>query len=437
LWRFGSLASVPESIGDQRSGKGLGVEDCLGGCEVAQAVMDSKLSIRVVTDPGEFVALRECWNELLQRCEDNNVYLTWEWLFAHWSHYGQGSRLSILLVEDQGRVIGIAPLMCSTYGRWPLRFKVLENISVADTDYSGVILAERKEEAVSALLEYIDEATRRDGVTVRLTQLPQGSRFLELLEKEYPRFSSSLVLDKRVMATCPYLPLPATWDEFFYSVRRKRRNNLRRALRALEKDFEVRFERATGGNDLKERVSELIDLHQRRWQGEGLRGTFASQQAREFYIDVAEEFCRRGWLDLSFMRVNGRAISAVYGLKYGGKFYYMLTAFDPAYADYSAGNVHIMRLIQDAIKRGIREFDFVVGGGGYKFYWTQHARQNIGLVVMRRRFPARARLRLFRAFMRLRSVLRRSPRENLRLYLLKRKQRQVREAADSAARVKC
>ena len=41
-------------------------------------------TIEEVNDVEGFRSLKETWNNLLRESSDNNIFLTWEWLFTWW-----------------------------------------------------------------------------------------------------------------------------------------------------------------------------------------------------------------------------------------------------------------------------------------------------------------------------------------------------------------
>ena len=390
--------------------------------------MTAQLSVRVVRDDREFESLRETWDGLLQKSADNHIYLTYEWLFTWWQHYSEGRKLNILLVEDEGTVLGIVPLMESTYGKGPLKFRVLETIAAPDCDYGGAILTERQEEAVDALLAHL-EARLKGGRFLRLPQVPQESQFLGLVKRRLAALPAKLVWHERVQTTCPYIALPATWQEYLGTLRRKRRGNLRRALESLKREHQVEFRESAAGDSLAEPVAELFELQRKRWHSLNLRkGMYSDPRARAFYLDAARALGERGWLCLSMLSVDGRAASAVYGLRYGQRFYYTVTAFDPDCAEYSIGHLHIQYLVEKAIADGLKEFDFLIGDEPYKRLWGRSSRNNVELLMVRHGLLSGLRLRLFPLTMRLGHILRRGLRENFYLFRLQRREaRQKRE----------
>lgn len=196
--------------------------------------MKSKLTVRLVTDTKEFESLRDVWDRLLEKSCDKNIYLTWEWIFTWWRHYGNRKNLNILLIEDESRIIGIIPLMLSRVGKSFIKFDVLKIIGIANADFDGVILTERKEDCILSFIEYLTKVMDNRTVLI-FSEIPEDAEVLALMRNQYPSFSKSLIMNESVSTTCPYILLPTTWNEYFKQLRGKRRHNLRYALRSLQK----------------------------------------------------------------------------------------------------------------------------------------------------------------------------------------------------------
>src|ERR1051326_581755 len=73
-------------------------------------VESTELQVRVVEREEEFRLLATEWNLLLARSAANTIFLTWEWLYSWWQHFGSGSQLAIILIERGNKLLGIAPL---------------------------------------------------------------------------------------------------------------------------------------------------------------------------------------------------------------------------------------------------------------------------------------------------------------------------------------
>ena len=139
------------------------------------------LVVEEISDVDSF--RREIWDPLLRQSPDNHIFLTWEWLFSWWQYHGADKKLRIILIKDNGRIIAIAPLMQSKMRKGVFRFDLLENIGVQNCDTWGVILAEKQQECVSALLNYLERIVKETGIIIRMWHIPENSSFLNTLRQ--------------------------------------------------------------------------------------------------------------------------------------------------------------------------------------------------------------------------------------------------------------
>jgi CelD/BcsL family acetyltransferase involved in cellulose biosynthesis len=361
----------------------------------------SDTTIRVVTEAKEFESLGEVWDRLSRNSgHDTSVYLTHEWLWTWWRHFGEGNKLNILLIERESQVIGIVPLMRTEYRLGLLRLRALETIGSVNYNCVGLAQSENREEVIAAFLAYMAEELANNGLVLRLTLVPEDSEFLALLRKNIPLFADNLAVQEKATTVAPYIALPATWDEYFRSLSGNRRWILRRRLRALEEAHVVDFQECTV-DTLDARLNEFFDLHQKRWQSVNVRGVFADPKNKEFYRDIATQFLERGWLHFSCITVDGEMALAEYSFVYDRKFYAATAARDPRYSKYSLGHLHYVYLVKGAIERGLQEFDFLKGDEPYKFYWTKLTRRCMQITIIRRSRYSRLRLGFVSALLRL------------------------------------
>ena len=382
----------------------------------------SSTRIRVVAESKEFESLAGVWDSLLQRSvDDKSIYLTHEWLSTWWKHFGGENKLNILLIEREHQVIGIVPLMKSKYRIGLVKYRLLETIGSVNCNYVGLIPPENREEAVTALLAYLEEELGNNGLVLRLTLVPEDSKLLDILRRRHAQFSRKLVIQETVMTLAPYISLPANWDEYFRSLGGRRRRRLRQALRSLKKEHNVEFQKCTA-DDLEDWLSKFFDLHQRRWQSVNVSGIFSNSKTKGFYRDIAVQFLKKNWLHFSYLTVDDEMVAAEYAFVYNQKFYSATAARDIRYSKYSIGHLHHMFLIKAAIENGLREFDFLKGDEPYKFYWTKSAKQYMQIVTIKKGLCPGLRLKSIHAFLRLHELRQYGLRELYSLYFMKRRE---------------
>ncbi|SNQ59943.1 hypothetical protein MNV_1440002 [Candidatus Methanoperedens nitroreducens] len=111
----------------------------------------------------------------------------------------------------------------------------------------------------------------------------------------------------------------------------KFRKNLRKGEKNIKKKIgNIEFKKFPTTNSLEKNLNDFWKMHQKKMNYQDVPGLSETQKG--FLTDVAEKFAQNGWLNLSFLDVNGQHVSGVLGFEYSGKYYYYQTAFDPNYS---------------------------------------------------------------------------------------------------------
>ena len=382
----------------------------------------SEVGIRVVKEAKELESLSPLWDSLLQKCGDEkSIYLTHEWVTAWWRHFGKDKQLNILLAEKDHQAVGIVPLMKTIYKLGFLRLHALETIGSVNCNLVWLVPPESREEVMTAFLSYLENELAKGKLVLRLTLVLDDSRFLNLLKGRVEQISKKLAVKVKFKTLAPYIPLPSSWEELFRSLSRNRRWILRKNLELLGKEHSVELQEYNADN-LADYLSEFIDLHQRRWESVNVRGVFFNNEMKEFYRDIAIRFHEKNWLYFSFLNIDGAMASGEYGFIYNGKLYAATAGRDIKYSGYSVGHLHYMFMVKEAIKRGLREIDFLKGSEPYKFYWTKLSRKYMNVLAVNKGISSGLRLRMVHAFLRLWEIRQYSLKETYYLHLLKRKE---------------
>ena len=181
----------------------------------------------------------------------------------------------------------------------------------------------------------------------------------------------------------PYISLPATGEEMQARLPSKFRANLRRRRRKLEEKGYVTVERVLSGLELQGKLEEGYALERSGWKGTGGTATSQSVETRGFYSELARTAAYGGYLSLYFMRVDGEPAAFQHGFAYGDKYYLLKPAYSEAYGECSPGQLLMDEVLQDCIRKGIREFDFLGPDMVWKWDWTDDGRRHNWLYIFR------------------------------------------------------
>jgi len=181
--------------------------------------------------------------------------------------------------------------------------------------------------------------------------------------------------------TCPQLDLPPSWDAYLAMLSPNRRQLLRRKERSLRRDHALAVT-DYGADRLDEGWGHLMALHAQRWDGAG-GGAFRDPRAEHLQRQFARELAQQNRLWLSTLDLEGRPVAAWYGFASDDTVYFYQGGRDPEWERESVGLVLMGIMIQRAIERGYRAFNFLRGDDSYKRQWTPSRRKTHETVIFR------------------------------------------------------
>jgi len=341
------------------------------------------LEIKEITNDDEFKALRAEWNELLSQSKADTLFLTWEWLWTWWEVYKKENELSILIARENDKLIGCAPLFLSKksfYGIFKIKQAEFLGSGRVCSDYLDFILYPGQEaEILEAFLSYFERTVGRKWDMLCLSDIWENSSTIDLLKK----FSNqkNFLIRNGTSTVCPYLTLPDSFETLLGSLSKQFRKALRQYRRRLAKSGKVELYHVTKEEELSAAMDEFIKLHQIRWQMTGHSGNFYSKNYTKFHKKMASILLKKNWLNLVLLKVNQNVVACRYGFAYNNKLLAYQGGYDPDWSKHSVGLISTSYCIEDAISRGITEYDFLRGTTPIKYRFKPLERKNITIII--------------------------------------------------------
>lgn len=312
------------------------------------------------------------WNELLQNSETNAVYLTYEWVITCWQIFGKNSKLMVIIVEDDGDIIGIAPLAITVQKRFGHQRRTIEFISSIWADYNDIIASkESKPIVLEAIFSYLCSIKDRWDV-IKLNDIPSKSSTASICKDKLSGYFRFLkITDSSV---CPQLLFEGSGD-------RITKNILRR------KDFKYRHNWLKGRGNLVYRdcesaeeilslINTYFDYHISRWEPTETKSLFYSKINREFFRAMVKNMFDTGHLKFSVLSLNNLPVSFCFGFEYNRMVIRYKSTFNNAFRKRSVGLVLLKLMIEEAMRKGLRGIDYVRGAESYKFQFSNTEARN-------------------------------------------------------------
>lgn len=339
----------------------------------------------VVSHLEDIPALEGRWNELALGDRRDGFFRTFQWYAAWMRHIRPDAEPFVIVVRDgSGQITGLAPLCRMVYRDHGFRLTAVspagrDVVSGDFLDYLAV--PGQHQQVLDAALNRLWES-RSEWDLLIAAEVPEG----EDLDRNIESFAAAheLPLRRQEERICPYIELPASWEEYLRNLSQKMRYEMRRDTRELLEKRGATVRVLTGAA-AADQIGTLIRLHLAHWQHVNEPGTLARPGFPEFLGEVCAELPSGASARLYILEADGQAAAALLAFWFGDSALFYQTGWDPnsAVARMSPGMVLVGKSIRDAIEGGFRYFDFLRGDESYKCRLTKSSRKTATLLVAR------------------------------------------------------
>lgn len=340
------------------------------------------LNAKTLTTLEELTAIAEPWDELLSQSPSDSYALSWIWL-SHWMNVYLGDgRLLCVVVYDDDKLVGVAPLWVKRIRQLGLgSLKVLRFIGSEEvcSDHLDLIISRKNSRAIcSAIWEELYGPLRRQWDIWEYNYVPSMSPVLQTLSELSNKDNRCLSMVITGFAVCPYAALPESWESYISSISRSSRGNLKSSTDLMTQAGKLELRVCDSLDNLQEFMDTHMDLHRKSWNDRGQEGSYSTETFRQFHRELSQDLLTRGQLLLCNLELDGTAVGSFYGFEYGKVMhYYLLGVNRSAVPKAGIGRVLLGKCIEAAVNRKCREFDMLRGFEEYKYYWTDKERREV------------------------------------------------------------
>lgn len=175
----------------------------------------------------------------------------------------------------------------------------------------------------------------------------------------------------------PFTNLSGDWDTFSARFSKNRRKALRRTERRLREQGDLRVDVYDGGSDLDERLAEGFRVEGSGWKGAQGTAIDARPAHRHFYTQVARWAADHKWLQLVFLRLDGRPIAFELVLRHDDVVYDLKGGYDEDYRTWGPGVLLMGEMVRAAFDDGVRTIEWLGADDTYKLAWSDGTRERV------------------------------------------------------------
>ncbi len=162
----------------------------------------------------------------------------------------------------------------------------------------------------------------------------------------------------------PYVKVENGFETYLEALSKKQRHEIRRKRRRCEELGQTYCQFVRTPADLERWFPDFVRLHR---LSHPEKEKFMTEEMANFFHELLSQAAQAGWLNLGFILKSDKPIATMLQFDYAGTTQLYNSGFDPEYRDASPGFVLISRCIEEACRRGQKEYDFLRGSERYKY----------------------------------------------------------------------
>ncbi len=324
------------------------------------------ITIEKITNIEGFKNIKDDWNGLLEKCPIKSIFLTWEWLFTWWEHFGADKGLYILLAREADEIIGIAPLMIVAVKRFGMPFRMLRSLGMPDIDVAGFITKDGNSNILANFCKEILAASKNWDIC-EFGEFPNDIFNPLEIVKNFPEKSYSFrIMPKRHS----FIPTNGNWNDYYKSLAKHHRSSLRRKQRLFEDNKIVEYQRFNNGMVKPEHLNFIFNINAKA----NFPELYATEKLRGFHQALIKPDVLQKAVDFSFLLVNNVPIAFEYGFLFNGVYEAWRGAFEPDFRKFSPGSLIFLALLKNSNQAGHLGVDLLRGEHDYKKRWRGYDR---------------------------------------------------------------
>lgn len=324
------------------------------------------MEVQILRDIGRLMEHAGAWNELLRLNNNQNPYMTLDWISAWWRFFGGKYMFRCLMFTEERRTLGFLPLMAKRkLGIAEYRF-----IGTPQSSRNGFLVRPGYEKAVAseALTWFrgvgsdavfnLRGMNRTDSSLIRILEGISGKRYLLRKEPVYSIRMEQNGLETYMQKVC----------------RHKHIRQIINCEKSFDKILALRFVPAA-----PEEVELIFPIHEKRWTRKNDGNGFGKGVSRQFFTWLARDGNPDREADPVSFQTSvyllwaGRLpIAFNYGFQCNGHFSNYRLAHDNDFGIIHPGIMVVKNIIERNFKSDLQVMDFSTGDEEYKQDWAEN-----------------------------------------------------------------
>lgn len=354
-------------------------------------MMNNKtLSIELITSEESFVAIKDEWDQLIEKSYNSSVYDTYPFVYTVWKHYrSENDQLFILVVRRGETLVGIAPFRIERVKLGNMRLireirlrRIRFIAEWGNGDKPSIVTTEEPELIWETIFQYLNKDYTQWDI-ISLAEQPENSPVLnqKLLSNIW---YSLMVLPE---STSYFISITGTWDEYIKKRKNTQRTWKKDRKRLFARPEGVDFQCFDDPDNLSGALHRFIGIEQSGWKKNSNFSIGGSEKQKVFFEELLIQLAQKNMAAIYLLTLGNTDIAGALRFKYNTTIYASQITYDPLYAEYSPGVILNAEIIQSMFGTHYKKYDLLGFKGeenSLKKNWSTGSQQTIRIQVYKK-----------------------------------------------------
>lgn len=328
--------------------------------------MSDVIKTVLIDDLARWDACQDDWQGLLEASRPVHPFLLWIWVSSWARKMSEDGNSPMLLVISKGdKPLCMIPLQIRRSGV----LRVMEALAQEFCDYVDWPHAPGSEKEVAqAFSGWLKEFSGSYDYARIYNLFPSGFACRVLNE-----MAPGAVEEHSI---APQITIKGSFEDYAKALNQKFYSDIKRRERKLVKDKgPYEYTEAFGNGELPEVIEVISGWLGSRLKSKGKSSYLERKGMKEHFVKLYGELNDRKILHLSAMRIQGRYVAINVAFEYEGGLFSYTPVFDPELSAYSVIRILKLKHIEQCFAKGMRVYDFCLGGEKYKLDFQPEIKQ--------------------------------------------------------------
>lgn len=230
------------------------------------------------------------------------------------------------------------------------------------TDYGDIYLDEASHELFyQAWTEILNWCRKNNLKQIQLDYVRENSLSLAVF-KTKQKLLGNVRIKIAPQEVAPFIELPSNWEEYFSSLKRVKRKELKRKIRRLETIENIFWH---SNKEIREiDFEEFVRLHR---LSDTNKEKFMSKKMKKFFWDLILRQNNNWQTNLCFLKIDNQNVSSLLTFENKNQVLAYNSGYNPKFGYYSVGLLLHAFKIKQVIETGKKIYDFLRGDERYKY----------------------------------------------------------------------